>query len=279
MINKKFILNADDFGLTQNHNQAVLEGYINGFLSSASLIVNTDAYESAINDILPDCSNLSVGIHLNIFEGKSLTSCPKFTDKQGFFNKGYLYFLINQNNSEVLSQIEQEFRAQIEKAKSDVKISHIDSHVHIHSIPKIFEIVCKLAKEYDISYVRTQFEELYFVPRFEKHLNFKYFLNLIKVFLLQYFTGINRQTIDKYELKTNDFIIGVGYSGMMDNDTIKYGLQVINEDSLTEALIHPCKYNNSKKDSHTKEFAITQNDNLKENIKKLGFDIINFDNL
>ena len=58
MINKKFILNADDFGLTQAHNQAVLEGYNNGFLTSASLCANGEAFESAVHDILPDCSNL-----------------------------------------------------------------------------------------------------------------------------------------------------------------------------------------------------------------------------
>ena len=38
MGNKNFILNADDFGLTPNHNQAVLEGYINGFLSPQIMV-------------------------------------------------------------------------------------------------------------------------------------------------------------------------------------------------------------------------------------------------
>lgn len=60
MINKKFILNADDFGLTQNHNQAILEGCINGFLTSASLCANGEAFDSAVHDILPDCPNLGI---------------------------------------------------------------------------------------------------------------------------------------------------------------------------------------------------------------------------
>ena len=278
MINKRFILNADDFGLTKYHNQAVLEGYVNGFLTSASLCVNTDAFEGAVNNILPDCPNLSVGVHLNIVEGKALTGCSKLTDSDGYFNKGYLYLLINQKKSEILKDIELEFRSQIEKAKACCSITHIDSHVHIHSIPSIFELVCKLAKEYEIPYVRTQFEELYFVPFVSKHINLKYPINLIKVFLLQYLTGINRQTVDKYGLKTNDFIVGVGYTGMMDNFTVEYGLNVINEESLTEALIHPCKYDGTKKDSHTREFGITQNQHLIEKIKSLGFEITNFNN-
>lgn len=279
MINKKFILNADDFGLTAYHNQAVLEGYNNGFLTSASLCANGDAFNSAIHDILPDCPNLGIAVHLNIMEGKSLTDCCLLTDSDSNFNIGYSYLLLNRNRKEILSQIENEFRAQIEKVINSTAIDHLDSHVHTHAIPEIFEITCKLAKEYGITYVRTQFEELYFIPNFAKHLNVNYPINLIKIALLQYFTKQNRITLDKHNLKTNDFILGVGYTGMMDSDAIKYGLQSIDEECIVEALIHPCKYNNSTKNSHTREFAITQNMNLKDSISRMGFDITNYKNL
>ena len=171
MINKKFILNADDFGLTQAHNQAVLEGYNNGFLTSASLCANGEAFESAVHDILPDCPNLAA--HLNIMEGKSLTDCPLLTDDDGYFNVGYGYLILNQHKKEILEQIENEFRAQIEKVQANTTIDHLDSHVHTHAIPELFKIVCKLAKEYNIKYVRTQFEELYFIPKLEKQIGVK----------------------------------------------------------------------------------------------------------
>lgn len=279
MINKKFVLNADDFGLTQAHNQAVLEGYNNGFLTSASLCANGEAFDSAIHDILPDCPNLGIAAHLNIMEGKALTNCPLLTDERGYFNKGYGYLILNQKNQELLTQIENEFRAQIEKVAANTQIDHLDSHVHTHAIPEIFKITCKLAKEFNIKYVRTQYEELYFIPKLTKHLNFSYPLNLVKIALLQYFTKINRKEIDKCGLKTNDFIVGVGYTGMMDSDAIEYGLKAIDEECIAEALIHPCKYNNCTKDSHTKEFAITQNMTLKDTITRLGFDLANYKNI
>ena len=279
MINKKFILNADDFGLTQAHNQAVLEGYINGFLTSASLCANGEAFESAVHDILPDCPNLGIAAHLNIMEGKSLTNCPLLTDTKGNFNVGYGYLILKKGHKYIQEQVENEFRAQIEKILQHTQINQLDSHVHTHAIPWIFEITCKLAKEYNITYVRTQFEELYFIPKLAKHLTLKYPINLVKVALLQYFTRKNRKVLDKYELKSNDFIIGVGYTGMMDSDAVKYGLEALEEDCIAEALIHPCKYNNSTKDSHTKEFAITQNKTLKDTILRLGFDITNYKNL
>jgi len=279
MVEKKFILNADDFGLTQAHNQAVLEGYINGFLTGASLCANGGAYENAVHDILPDCPDLGIAVHLNIMEGHSLTHCPLLTDVNGNFRGSYLHLVLNQNRKDMLQQIENEFRAQIEYALKDVKPDHLDSHVHTHAIPPIFEITCKLAKEYGIKYVRTQFEALYFIPKIVKHLNFAYPLNLVKIALLQYYTKINRRTVNKYELKTNDYIIGVGYTGMMDSDAIEYGLEVLDEDCIAEALIHPCKYSNSVKNSHTKEFAITQNMKLKNTIERLGFEITNYKKL
>lgn len=276
MVKKKFILNADDFGLSQAHNQAVLEGYINGFLTSASLCANGAAYDNAVHDILPDCPNLGIAAHLNIMEGKPLTHCPMLTNIDGEFNSSYLYLISNSRKEKFLNQVENEFRAQIEKIIKDVQIDHLDSHVHTHAIPGIFEIVCKLAKEYGIKYVRTQFEELYFIPKLSKHLNFSYPLNLVKIALLQYYTRINRRVLKNYGLKTNDYLIGVGYTGMMDSDAISYGLEGFDEDCIIEALIHPCKYSDSTENHHTKEFLITQDMKLKDTIIRLGFDFTNY---
>lgn len=279
MGSKKFILNADDFGLSSDHNQAVLEGYNNGFLSSASLCTNTESFDSAIHDILPDCPNLGLAVHLNIMEGKALTDCPDLTDKNRYFNKGYGWLILNQKKKHILNQIENEFRAQIEKAITQVKIDHLDSHVHTHAIPEIFKLTCKLAKEFDIRYIRTQYEELYFIPKLSKHINFAYPLNLVKIALLQYYTKINRKVLAEYGLKTNDFLIGVGYTGMMESDAIEYGLQALEQDCIAEALIHPCRYSDKSTNSHTKEFEITQNLKLKDTINRLGFEITNYKNL
>ena len=112
---KKFILNADDFGMSQAFNKAVLKGNTEGILTSASICANGEAFEEAVNDIIPKCPNLSVGIHLNIIEGKSLTDVPMLTDKNGVFNNGYSAMILKSFNKEFLKQVEREFRAQIEK--------------------------------------------------------------------------------------------------------------------------------------------------------------------
>lgn len=276
---KKFILNADDFGMSKEHNKAVLDGFNNGFLTSASLCANGKAFSAAVNDILPECPGLGTGVHLNAIEGKSLTDCKILTDKNGCFNKGYLYFILNSGNSELLNELETEFRAQIELVSKYVKPDHIDSHVHIHAIPEIFKLVCKLAKEYNISYVRTQYEKMYFIPSIKKYLKLSYYVNILKVILLNTFTLLNRNILNSLGLKTNDYILGVGYTGMMDSDTIEYGLKNIEGNFITEALIHPCCYSENITNSHSAEFRVTIDKKLEYSIRRLGFEVTNYKNL
>ena len=278
-MSKKFILNADDFGMSKAYNRAVLEGYNNGFLSSASLCANGNAFNAAVNEILPECPDLGLGVHLNIVEGKPLTKVDLLVNKKGKFNKGFVSLLLNSGNEKLLYQIEQEFRAQIEQVLKYAQVDHLDSHVHVHAIPNIFNIVCKLAKEYGIHYVRTQYEEFYIVPRLKKHLNFKYPVNIIKIILLDYFSKKNKKVIAENNLKTNDYLIGVGYTGLMDSDTVEYGLDELDEDCIAEALIHPCNYLRAKSNQHYSEFLITQDRALEDKIKRLGFEITNYKNL
>ncbi len=282
MSNKKFILNADDFGMSKAFNKAVLEGYNSGFLTSASICANGEAFEAAVNEIIPECPNLGIGVHLNIIEGQSLldfTKASTLTNLSGNFNNGYLKLILKSNDSLFLEQVEAEFRLQIEKVLKYTKVDHIDSHVHVHGIPNIFELTCKLANEYGIKQIRTQFEKPYFVSDIKLHLNLKYPPNILKIILLNSFSKTNKKVLKKYDLKTNDFLIGVGYTGMMNDKTLYHGLAAIKQDNtVTEALIHPCSYETNIKNQHKNEFLITQNSDLKDKIERLGFEITNYKN-
>lgn len=275
---KKFILNSDNFGLSQDDNRAVLNGYNNGFLKSTSLTANGEAFDSAVNEILPECQKISIGVHLNLTSGKALTRANLLTDDNRNFNLDFLFLWFRSSDKEVLQQIEKEFRAQIEKVAAIVKPTHIDSMSHIHAIPKIFEITCKLAKEYNIPYVRTHFEEFYVVPDAKSNINLKYPINLCKIVILNILTKINKKTINKYDLNTNDYLVGITYSGMMNNKTLEAGLKTLSdEDDFTvEAFIHPRSYLRNINDWYAKEFKLTQDKLLEDNIYRMGYEITNF---
>jgi hypothetical protein len=52
----------------------------------------------------------------------------------------------------------------------------------------------------------------------------------------------------------------------------------MNKDCLAEALIHPCDYEDDTKNNHTMEFDLTQNEDLREFIKEIGFELSNHTN-
>ena len=276
MSNKKFILNADDLGLSNNINKGVIDGYNSGVLKSASLCANGEAFDAVINEIMPECPDLCIGVHLNIIEGKALSGyskIPLLVDKNGYFNNSYTQLMAKSNKQEFIDQLETEFRAQIEKIKMHLNPAHIDSHVHTHGIPNIFELTCKLAQEYEIPYIRTQYEKPYITPLLSKHINIKYPINQLKVILLNGFTLKNRITLKKYPtLKTNDYLVGVSYTGMMDNNTVENGLRIFQKDEniLVESLIHP--YFSEK----MSEYNITQNQEMKFKIENFGFEFTTY---
>ena len=87
----------------------------------------------------------------------------------------------------------------------------------------------------------------------------------------------NKENVKRYGLNTNDNLIGVGYTSMMNSLTISYGLMAIKEEQIiAEALIHPCRYEDGTIDGHFTEFMITKNEKLKEKIAKIGFEITNY---
>lgn len=278
---KKFILNADDLGLYNEINRAVLEGYQNGLLKSASLVANGKYFDEAINNIISQCNDIGIGIHLNITEGFSLNEDPStLVDSNGQFNNSFLDLLIksyNPKETTFMEDLEREFRLQIEKIMSKTSVTHIDSHHYIHAIPKIFDLVCKLAKEYGIKQVRTHFERLYIIPDINKHLNPIYFSNIIKNLVLGFFTLFNENSVYKYELKTNDYVIGILYSSIMDALALSYGMIALKNDNITvEAFIHPSRYEDGTINNRFDEFLITKNQKLKDKIEKMGFKITNY---
>lgn len=73
---KKIIINADDFGLTKENNEAIKEGFKTGVITATSLIANTDGFDNAVNDILPLIPDIDVGFHFNIVEGEITVKIP-----------------------------------------------------------------------------------------------------------------------------------------------------------------------------------------------------------
>ena len=68
---KRIVINADDFGLCEGVNKGIVEAHSKGVLTSATIMVNMPAAEQAV-DLAKNLPNLGVGVHLNLTNGKPL---------------------------------------------------------------------------------------------------------------------------------------------------------------------------------------------------------------
>jgi predicted glycoside hydrolase/deacetylase ChbG (UPF0249 family) len=152
------IINADDLGANETVNDATFEMMSRKSVTSATLLANGPRIREAIRELVhfPNCS---FGIHLNITEFSPLSSkegLVEILDESGSFNGKFNDNILEVKKSYLLfNAITKEFCLQIEKLLSfEVKISHIDSHHHIHTIPHLFPTLKYLQKKYKIKKVR-----------------------------------------------------------------------------------------------------------------------------
>lgn len=148
------IVNADDMGISDSVNDAIVELLTARQISSATLMANAPATAQAAACVkhFPQCS---FGVHLNLTQFEPLTGGPA------------AHWLVNENGQlsrhietstprpERLRAIYQELCAQVERvAGLGVPISHLDSHHHVHTKPFVFPVLKALQRRYRIRKVR-----------------------------------------------------------------------------------------------------------------------------
>lgn len=265
---KKIITTADDLGIDKETNSAIKECFENGILTSSCLMADGEAFDDAVENVIKTHPDLEIGVHLDIIECKSLTQNGKsvLTNENGIFNNSYINMLLKSYDKKFLSAVEDEFIAQIEKILSaGIKPVYINTHVHTHSIPNLFKIVCRLADKYSIPFIRTQGELPYYTKGLKRHTSVRYCLNIIKNILLNTFTFINKIELKKYKVKTNKYFLGVLYTGQMDEETIIAGVERLPENAVAEVICHPSV--NPDKPRHFREYKGLTSDLLKEFFK------------
>lgn len=158
----RLIVRGDDMGYTHSGNEALIKCYNEGIETSIEVIVPSPWYPEAVK-LLQQNPGVDVGIHLALtsewenLKWRPLTNCPSLKDSNGYFfpmvypNKNYPGKSIKENNWNI-TDIEKEFRAQIELALKNIpRISHISAHMGCTDISnEVRTLTKKLAKEYHI---------------------------------------------------------------------------------------------------------------------------------
>jgi hopanoid biosynthesis associated protein HpnK len=230
------IINGDDFGLSPGINRGIIEGYRDGILTSASLMVVGDAFEEAVT-LAHEHPGLSLGIHLTLIEGVPVLPphmIPSLVTSDGRFCGSLGEFLLKWLSGGILvREVEKEFTAQIDKARDrGIRVDKLDSHMHIHLLPGLFSTVLTLAQRYHITAIRLPTEGV---------------LNLVRpttfggwgrrAVLTALSTFLSRELV-KADCLYAQRCIGIAESGHLAEEDLLRLLQRLRP-GLTEIMVHP----------------------------------------
>lgn len=155
-MSKKLIINADDYGLDDDINRAIIDLAQAGAITSTSVMANF-ATDDSIAQLKQ--TSISTGFHLNLIEGKPVSDTSQvmsLIDENGFFlswRQLLIGFALNRiKKGELVTEIENQLIALRLKGLS---VSHADSHKHIHQYPVLGPFILKTFKQLGIKRVRN----------------------------------------------------------------------------------------------------------------------------
>jgi len=220
------IINADDFGLSNNINAAIYEAFQKKLISSTTLIVNIDqSFKDALNYIISNkISRDKVGLHLNFEEGTPLTQNIKninfICNAEGNF---YFNFRVTNKffyDNYINNCIKEEIAAQINKFIDHIgdNPTHIDSHNHTHTEYAMINSLLPILNDYKIYKVRL-------TRNIGKDITFAKYLY---------------KNIFNYKLKLNNFITTDFFGDLFDYKEFNFL-----KHSNIEIMVHPL-YNQEK---------------------------------
>jgi len=151
MKQKTLIINADDCNLTSQVTEAILKAHENGIVTSTTFLVNLPAGPDVVRELLAR-KKLGIGLHLNVTLGKPVAKpslVRSLLQKDGRFKKKDQY---SEKKLPPVSEITEEFRAQLQKF---VKIfrrlpTHVDVHHHMHDFRPFLEALAAVVQKHEL---------------------------------------------------------------------------------------------------------------------------------
>lgn len=155
---RKLIINADDFGWDEDSCKATIACMEAGTITSATIMTDRPATRMACEYAAANAHRFSFGLHFNIVDQHRPMSRHQLSlidpDTQAFRRSG------QQRKKAMLWQLapldlQTELLAQLELIQGrGVKVSHIDSHGHLHKFPGVISALKQTLRHKNIRRVR-----------------------------------------------------------------------------------------------------------------------------
>ena len=252
-------VHADDYAYSIHTSEDIIECLKEGKLNSFSIICNTSGFEKSMEllySVIPSLPFLpNISIHLNLPEGKGITDLLPISWVRLFLASYSL------DKNKVKEKLKKELKWQIDTTQKVIekcigiaktnnieckqKAIRIDSHIHTHPIPIVWESLLEVIEEekYDIEFIRNPKEPIIpFLKKFSLIPSFG-LANIIKNRILMFYS----RKIDNYcDLHKIDkmYMWGLMMSGHMDFNRVNalYGdisKKADVDNRKLELLFHP----------------------------------------
>jgi len=279
---KQLIINADDFGLSPGVNRAVIRGWQEGILTSASLMVGAPAFDEAV-EMVRDNPGLQVGLHLTLVQGRSVVAhggFPCLTDLEGEFPLDPVYagmrmFFVRTLHRQIRAEVEGQINRFLD---TGLPLSHIDGHLNIHMHPTVFAVLCRLMPKYGIETFRLTRERL--GPELGIASG-RLVGKAVDAGIFALLAGRCRPELQLRRITVADEVKGLLNSGGMTEDYLLAALDRL-QDGVTEIYFHPADTNGTEPDTaipgyrHTDELAALLSPRVREKIAALGITLRNY---
>ena len=155
---RRLIVNADDFGRSHSINEAVIRAHRDGILTSASLMVNEAGFDDAVA-LARQNPKLGVGLHLTLLCGHStlppekipglVSARREFSDNP--VRVGFRYFA----KKSLREPLRAEIHAQFARFRATgLPLDHVNGHLHMHLHPVLFGLLMEDAARLGIRHMR-----------------------------------------------------------------------------------------------------------------------------
>ena len=235
------IINADDFGLTQGVNRAIVEAHCDGIVTSATLMANGLAFEDA-NRRASSTPRLSVGCHVVLVDGLPVLREQTRTLSNRKFDDGRLYqslsgFALRAISGKIdADEIEAEATAQIRKLQAaGIVVSHLDTHKHTHIFPSVLRPLLRAARSCGVPAMRNPFGPVHVSIVAKRPSLWKQFS---KVRLLSRLGRTFRSSVQDAGMLTPDGTVGIVATGAMDASLFESIVNSLPEGTW-ELVCHP----------------------------------------
>lgn len=243
-------LHADDLGLTNATNTAIIALAKVRQLDSASLLVNGNAVDSAIEQCR-SYPNLQLCLHLCLSEGRAVAApqqVSELIDDEGrlkcSFGKLMLASCLPKNaprRRRLERQLRCELSSQIQRFRelTGLTIIAVDGHQHVHLVPIVLDVILELAAQQGICWLRTTAEPL------PTGLSSRYWLTALsnggwlKWLVLQNLTRIALPRLRKALVATNSRFAGVLFTGRMVDAPLQAAWQELKSFSFSPPQTEP----------------------------------------